>query len=592
MKRFLLLLISGITTISNAQKLTINELGRYTDGREAACEISTYHAESKQVFTTNAASGNIDRVDITDPSRPQLVSTIDISPYGGGVNSVVMLPSGYLAAAIEAVTKQDNGKIVFFNSSGAYVSDVTVGALPDMVTVTKDGKKVLVANEGEPNDEYTVDAPGSVSIIDISNGIENISNNDVTNLTFENAPTSIAGSLQKPGTTYAIDLEPEYIACNDASTLAAVVCQESNVFIFIDLTSNSIISYKGLGFKDHSLEGNGFDASNKDNAINIQNWNIKGVYQPDAIAAYTVNNTTYFLSANEGDGRDYDGYSSETRIKDLTVDDNAYSSDLLSDENLGRLKTFTSDVIGDANNDGKTESIYSYGARSFSIWDTSGNLVWDSGDDFEQYIADNHPDFFNCDDGLSEEKDGRSDDKGPEPEAITVGKIGLRSYAFIGLERQGGIMVYDITNPNKPEFENYIHTLQTNGTMIDIAPEGLLFVPAQESHTGENMLIVSNEVSGTTTFYGVEETANTINDKTASTFTLFPNPAHDALTIESNNGGKALIQNASTGQTIKEFSLSSNSETIDIKTLEMGMYLLTIIDAKNDARQSTLFVKK
>jgi hypothetical protein len=592
MKRILLLLLSGIISISQAQKLTIQELGRYTDGRDAACEISTYHAASKQVFTTNAASGKIDRIDLSNPNQPELASSIDISAYGGGVNSVVMVPGGYLAAAIEADVKQENGKIVFFNSSGNYVTQITVGALPDMVTVTEDGKKILVANEGEPNDEYTVDAPGSVSIIDISNGIEGLTDSDVTNLTFENAPSYIAGSLRKPGTPYAIDLEPEYIACNKASTLAAVICQESNVFVFVDLTNNSIVNYKGLGFKDHSLPGNGFDASNKDDAINIQNWNVKGVYQPDAIASYTVNSKTYFLSANEGDGRDYDGYSSEIRIKDLTIDENNYTSDDLSDDKLGRLKSFTPDVIGDSDNDGKTESIYSYGARSFSIWDSTGNLVWDSGDDFEQYIAANHSSFFNCDDGLADEKDGRSDDKGPEPEAITVGEIGNKYFAFIGLERQGGIMIYDITNPNQPVFENYIHTLQSDGTMIDIAPEGLLFISAEESHTGKNMLIVSNEVSGTTTFYEVNETIISVNETAASSFSFFPNPAQDVLTIKTNNGGKALVQNATTGQTVRTFTLNDTTETINIKTLEAGTYVLTIIDAKNDARQSTLFVKK
>lgn len=592
MKRVLLFLISGFATMTYAQKLNVVELGRYTDGRDAACEISTYDATSKQVFTTNAASGNIDRVDITDPTNPQLISSINISTYGGGVNSVVSIPGGYVAAAIEANVKQDNGKIVFFSTDGTFVSEVTVGALPDMVTVSKDGNKVLVANEGEPNDDYTVDAPGSISIIDISNGVENVTNSNVTNLTFENAPANIPGSLQKPGTTYAIDLEPEYIACNDASTLAAVVCQESNVFIFIDLTNNTIINYKGLGFKDHSLAGNGFDASNKDAGINIQNWNVKGVYQPDAIASYTTNNTTYFLSANEGDGRDYDGYSSETRIKDLTVDEAVYAPELLEDEMLGRLKTFTADVIGDANLDGKIEDIYSYGARSFSIWDENGNLVWDSGDDFEQYIANNHPTFFNCDDGLAEEMDGRSDDKGPEPEAITVGKVGASTFAFIGLERQGGIMVYDITNPTAPVFETYIHTIQNDGTMIDIAPEGLVFVPASESHTGKNLLIVSNEVSGTTTFYEINDAVTSIKEAAKGDLYIFPNPATHNIRIKTANGGFLVLRNAATGSIVKTQNLPTNDETLNIESLSAGSYIISIINDVTGEKYNTTFIKK
>ena len=256
------------------------------------------------------------------------------------------------------------------------------------------------------------------------------------------------------------------------------------------------------------MPGNGFDASNQDNGINIQNWPVKGAYQPDAIDYYSVNNTSYLVTANEGDARDYDGYSAEVRMDDLTFDPTAFpnAATLQTNDNLGRLKTFTEDVIGDTDGDGDVDELYAYGARSFSIWDQDGNLVWDSGDDFEQYIAANHPTFFNCNDGLASEMDDRSDDKGPEPEAVTVGQIGNSYYAFIGLERQGGVMVYDVTDPTTPSFVNFIQTYDTtSGTMTDIAPEGLVFVPADESHNGENLLIVSSEVSGTVAIYELQD---------------------------------------------------------------------------------------
>lgn len=586
MKSVLLFLCLLAMQITYAQTISITELGRYTDGRDGACEISAYDSTTSQLMITNAVSDSIDIVDVSDPTTPIHIGGVDVSLYGGGVNSVVNLDNGYFAAAIEAVVKQDSGKVVFFDVSGNYVSEVMVGFLPDMLTVTKDGNKVLVACEGEPNDAYTVDPEGSIVVVDISGGVPTVTNNNVTFITFNNAPTNIPGSIKKTGTTQAEDLEPEYIAVNETSTLAGVVCQENNVLILVDLTADTILAYKGLGFKDHSLAGNGLDASNVDGVANILTQNVKGVYQPDAIASYTVGGMTYFVSANEGDGRDYGGYSSEARIKDLSLDATAFptASILQGDNVLGRLKTFTADVIGDTDGDGDVDELYSYGARSFSIWDASGNLVWDSGDAIEQYIAANHAAFFNCNDGLASEMDDRSDDKGPEPEAVTVGKIGTRFYAFIGLERQGGIMVYDITNPNNPIFESFVHNFDaTTGTMTDIAPEGLIFVPATQSHNGKNMLIVSNEVSGTTAIYEVVDLLSTLSAFEADLQgKVYPNPTTNQLTLElSNYENEVSYRLMNTmGQAVAQGTFSGTS-TLSLEHLATGMYYLTIEELAN-----------
>lgn len=584
--RLTLLLCLLTMQVAYAQNLSINELGRYTDGRDGACEISAYDSTSKQLFTTNAATDSIDIIDLTNVAAPMHLGGINITSYGGGVNSVVNLNNGYFAAAIEAPVKQDSGKVVFFDVMGNYAAEVKVGALPDMLTVTKDGNKVLVACEGEPNDAYTVDPEGMVVIIDISGGVPSLTNSAATFLTFTNAPTTIAGSIQKPNTTTAEDLEPEYIAVNETSTLAAVACQENNVFVLIDLTADSILTYKGLGFKDHSLAGNGFDASNVDATINIQTQPVKGVYQPDAIAAYMVGGNTYFVSANEGDARDYGGYSSETRIKNLTLDPTAFpnAATLQGDSVLGRLKTFTADVIGDTDNDGDVDELYSYGARSFSIWDEAGNLVWDSGDAIEQYIAANYPSFFNCNSGLASKMDNRSDDKGAEPEAVVVGKVGNKFYAFVGLERQGGIMVYDITDPTAPIFEQFVHSFDVqNGTMVDIAPEGLLFVPAAESHNGKNMLIVSNEVSGTTTIYEIVDLlASSEKVWAANQVLVYPNPTQNQLNVQLENLPTATVQyhlvNA-IGQEVQGGVLEESMSTLYLEGLSKGMYYLVLEDA-------------
>lgn len=579
MKTSLFVLAGVIGTSLLAQNLTVTEYGRYTDGREGACEISTYDMTTKRLFTTNAASDSIDIINVEDFQNPLYFGGINVLSYGGGVNSVVNLNNGYFAAAIQAEVKQDNGKVVIFDTNGSMVKELTVGALPDMITVTKDGSKILTANEGEPNDDYTVDPEGSISIIDISGGVTSLTQANVTTLSLSGAPATIEGGLFKPGATKAEDLEPEYIAVNDNSTIATVICQENNVFVFVDLTTNTISGYKGLGFKDHNELDQGMDISNKDNIINIQNWNVKGVYQPDAISSLTVDGNTYWLSANEGDGREYAGYESETRIADLELDSIAFpnASTIQEDSIMGRLKTFTPDMIGDTDGDGDIDELYSYGARSFTIWNEAGELVWDSGDQFEQYIADNHPNFFNCNSGKASKSDSRSDDKGPEPESITVGKVGENYYAFIGLERQGGIMIYNITNPLAPVFDSYVHSMdESTGLMTDIAPEGILFLSAEDNHSEYDLVISSHEVSGTTTIFKIEDNTVGLIDNKEIKVSVYPNPMVEELNIEgyfSENSTYTITD--MNGKIIQTNVLTS--QTINVSQLIKGAYNLSII---------------
>ncbi len=255
----------------------------------------------------------------------------------------------------------------------------------------------------------------------------------------------------------------------------------------------------------------GFDASDRDDTINIADHPVLGMFQPDTITAYEADGKTYYLTANEGDTRDFDFFSEEERIKDLLLDSLVFpdAADLLLDENLGRLKT--TNILGDLDGDGENERIFTFGARSFTIWDAYGNLVYDSGDDFEKITAELLPADFNSDNAENDSFDSRSDDKGPEPEAIEIGRIGDRVFAFIGLERIGGVMVYDVTNPFTPFFVNYVNNRNfsvdaTDPAAGDLGPECIKFVPADESPNGAPIVIVGNEVSGTTTIYSIEET--------------------------------------------------------------------------------------
>jgi hypothetical protein len=463
-------------------------------GDEGAAEIAAYDRRQHKLFVVNnSVSPKVDVVDLSDPANPQLLTSLDMSSYGGSVNSVAV-SHGKLAVAVEAVVKQNNGTVVVLDTNNyQLITSLTVGALPDMVTFTKNGKQILVANEGEPNDAYTVDPEGTINIIEhTGTGWSNTSLN--FNAFNGQAAALIAQGLRVygPGANLSQDLEPEYIAVSNNNQHAWVTLQENNAMAKIDLINKTIESILPFGYKDHSLSGNELDASNKDGVINIQNWPILGTYQPDAIAFFSHKGQPYLLTANEGDSRDYGGYSEETRVGDLILDPTVFpdAANLQLDENLGRLKTTTAQ--GDTDNDGDHDVIYSYGARSFSIWSGgTANLVYDSGSDIANQTK-TVPALFNNDEG---EFDDRSDDKGAEPEGVVVGKMRGKNYAFIGLERTGGVLVYDITKINTPKFIQWVNST------ADMNPEGLLFVRKAHSPNHKNLLIVANEVTGTVTIY-------------------------------------------------------------------------------------------
>ena len=464
-------------------------LDTFTVGGEGAAEISAYDATTQKMFVTNAELNRIDVLDLSNPSNVTRLTSIDISAYGGNVNSVAV-DGGRLAMAIEADVKQDPGKVVVLSTDDfSELASVTVGALPDMVTFTPDGNFILSANEGEPNADYSVDPDGTVSIIDTSDY-------SVTTLDFsafndqEEALEAEGMRVFGPGADLAADVEPEYITVSDDSATAWVALQENNAIAEVDLASKTITAIHPLGFKDYSLEENAFDASDKDGEINITTWPVQGIYMPDSLASYAVNGTTYLVTANEGDAREYDTFEEEARIEDLTLDETAFpeAATLQTDDAIGRLKVTT--TLGDTDNDGDYDELYSFGARSFTIWSEEGEVVFDSGSDIETFTSILNSSIFNQDEG---EVDERSDAKGPEPEGLAIGEVDGTVYAFVGLERTGGVMVYDITTPEAASFVQWIYT---EG---DVAPEGLLFIDEIDT------LVVSNEVSGTVSTYAIGE---------------------------------------------------------------------------------------
>ena len=338
----------------------------------------------------------------------------------------------YFVVAVENDDKQMNGVLAFYQLDGTFITTIPAGALPDNVQVSPNGEYVVSANEGEPDDDYMVDPLGSITIVDVSGGVDAIAANNAMTVdftewngtTFTDGTRIFAqknvdlggGQYETVASTVAEDLEPEYVAFNQDQTKAFVTCQENNTVITIDLASGNLDAINGLGYKDHSLSGNGIDPSDKADDITIQTAPVFGMYQPDAMVSYTVDGVEYLFTANEGDARDYDGYSEEDRLKDLTLDATAFpNAATIQDENsLGRLKVTTSQ--GDTDGDGDFDEVYIYGARSFSMWNTSDmSLAFDSGDDFEQQLLIADPVNFNSTNDDNDSFKNRSDDKGCEP---------------------------------------------------------------------------------------------------------------------------------------------------------------------------------
>lgn len=500
----------AIPAFSQSNALTAELLGTYSTGAydAAAAEITAYHAGTQQLYVINGSTNTVDVLSISDPTAPALISVIDLSDYGSGPTSVAVF-GDLIAIAVE--NGQNPGNVVFTQPDGTVLNALQVGALPDNVVFTPDGTRVITANEGEPNSDYSVDPEGSVSIIDVSGGVEGAT---VTNVGFAdfNADGARAAELSPdvrifgPNASVAQDLEPEYIAVSPDSTTAFASLQENNALAVIDIASASVTSIIPLGFKDHSLEGNGIDASDEDGAINIQTYPVLGMYLPDAIAAYEVNGSTYIISANEGDARDYETFAEEARVGDLMLDAEVFGDveALQAETALGRLNVTT--TLGDDDGDGVYERLFAYGSRSFSIWDAAGNLVWDSGDQLERITAELFPEHFNSDNAENDSFDNRSDNKGPEPEGVAIAELNGRLYAFIGLERISGVIIYDVTDPTAPEYTTFASNRDFSGdaeagTAGDLGPEGVLVISAEESPTGAALLVVSNEVSGTTSIY-------------------------------------------------------------------------------------------
>lgn len=594
--------------------LRLEKIGGYASGifLQSAAEIPAFDPASKRAFVVNAQSGKLDVLDLSEPKQPKKVGEISAASVlaNGEVNSVAV-QNGLVAIAIQARPKTDAGRVALYQAADLkLLGSVTVGALPDMLTFTPDGKTLLVANEGEPSDDYQIDPEGSVAIVDVSTPASpKVRTADFKAFNGRKAELLAKGvrlfgpTADGQGTaTVAQDLEPEYIAVAPDGKTAWVTLQENNALAIIDIARAAVTDIVPLGYKDHGQAANALDFADSDGKSPVVHIaaapGVLGMYQPDAIAAYKAHDgQTYLVTANEGDARAWGedtpayfgngakgtgdvtkGFVEEWRVKHLVhkdgflrrADDDlpahliqlakgnggallnpatfawcgAVAGDpkgCRDDDKLGRLKvTWTQgyqvnpdgspkwhNAQGEADPAGNRlmyDKLYTYGGRSVSIWNAQGAQVWDSGAAIEQLLASDEcklgakrdiacKTYFNTGHDASAKLDARSSAKGPEPEGLAVGTIGSKTFAFVGLERMGGVLVFDITDPKAPKRVDYINTREdwsasfSNKTppaldkVGDLGPEGLVFIPAKDSPNRKPLLLVGNEVSGSTAVF-------------------------------------------------------------------------------------------
>lgn len=487
-------------------------------------EITAYNSDTHEAYVVDGQSGDLKIVPVKEDGTFGEAKSLSVEnliegfTYGDMTSVSVDTIHDRIAIALQAADYAANGQAAVLDYDGNLIAHYEVGVQPDMVTFTKDGNKILTADEGEPRNGYgegTVDPAGSVTVIEPDKESDNVVTLGFDKFTADNLTqdhillNKVNGTAVDPKT----DLEPEYIAVNDKGTKAYVSLQEANAIAVVDLTKNEISEIKSLGFVDFSKEENAIDLIADDQYDAKTYPDTYGVRMPDGISLYEKDGKTYLLTTNEGDSREWGEedssqyFSNEKKVTVVAADQTKAK----------KVRALDPDMTA-GSEDGKT---YLYGSRSFSIFDTDTmELVYDSANAFEQKTAEVLAKYFNCsnDDNAA---DGRSQKKGPEPESVVVGMVGGKAYAFTGLERIGGVMVYDITDPEKSTYVNYINTRDFKEAIAgDDSPEGLAFVPANDTLAGQPMLLAACEVSGTLAGY-------TISGKAAQdAVVLYTNDVH------------------------------------------------------------------
>ena len=523
--------------LANEAAVKVTEISSITSGDgEGSAEIATFHAASKRVFATNGVKNTIDIFDISDVSNPKKVGSVALSPYGNDVTSVaagkdvvvavVNVADKFSATGVPTTT---NGKIVVFDTNGKVLSSPDVlGVLPDSVSFAPNGTTALVAIEAQPvcakDDPATAakedtdyskasDPVGGVTVVDLSNpsapvlrfaGFDQFTVSEMRAKGI--AVSSVVNNVSK-------DFEPEFVSAVD-NNYAYVTIQEANAIGKLNIQSATFESIT-RAFESRVARV-ARDTSDRDAGAGPRTYaNVIGASQPDAIAGFTVGAGQYFVTANEGDAREYTCLNDDLRASALKVDTKRFPDwkTLSGNAALGRAKV--NPTIGDKDGDGDIDTIHLRGSNSMTMY-RNGIAIWDSADLLDQIqtqafgVAN-----INGSHSLSSDKStmnyvgqDRSDDKGGEPEGVAVGMVGDRRIAILGLERMTALAIFDITAPGNPVFQEWLQMLPTKATPAkDVkhwSPEGIVFVPANKSPSGKALIITSYELSGSLSIHQIE----------------------------------------------------------------------------------------
>lgn len=477
--------------------------------------------------------------------------------YGDLTSVDINTTTKRVSVSVQEADPDKKGKILVLDYEGHLLKTYEAGVQPDMIKSTSDGRYILTADEGEPRHAGT-DPHGSVTIVDtVDNTVTHVEFDDPSVIDdrvhirgASNSDGAVTGEGPKADAIF--DLEPEYLALSADNTTVYATLQENNAIAVIDIAEKKVKAVHGLGFKDLSDPNNALDLV-KDGAYRPEAVPFYGMYMPDGIASYTTDDgRTYLFTANEGDVTEWDGRTNGMDLKDLKGQLTAGpAAEFLAD----KTQYNKVEVAGDM----EKGNVYLYGGRSFSIWSADGVLsqVYDSGNDFEKMTAQRLPTYFNAN-HTNNEFDGRSAKKGPEPEDVKTGKVGNREFVFVGLERIGGIMTYDVTDPAHPVFANYINTRDFSaGLETDAGPEGIEFIPAAVSPTGQPLLLVAHEVGGTVSVLQLNVTKVELNKKS---LTLTAGGASEQLTatVTPVGGGAATATWSSSDDSVATVDANGN----------------------------------
>jgi hypothetical protein len=502
-------------------------------------EIVSY--ANGQILTTNSGNSNhaIQIYSLAGSGSLSSGLSVNLAPTFGGaanvssISSVLADSRGFGVATVIPTAKGsgDLGRIsIFDTSSGVIINTLDVGYHPDSVTITPDGSKLIITNEGEfvsTAAEGTFARPGSISVVDISGVTSGNFASSIGALTSANVGTfDFSSSYLGTGvnltgirdntltannaTTTAgfANIEPEYTTASN--TKAYITLQENNAFATFDLSSGKYEKITSLGSITQTIDASDRDGPSNSTSIGI-NDTVKGLPMPDTVTKFTRSGTTYLVTANEGDARVDDGDVTRANTTDLVDTSDSSSGDLFYSGSVGNTGIGRLNILKDMGNldgDPGIEDPTMMGTRSFSIWDAATHaLVFDSGSMIESYVAANDSDAFNINSGTVDERDKRSDDKGPEPEALAFGSIAGRDYVFLGAERQNGIFQFDITDLNNVTITNYFNTVTNTSDFggAFISPESILFLDKSSNPSGRDLLIVGFEGTGSNGSIGVFE---------------------------------------------------------------------------------------